>query len=419
MTAAIRWTLVGVAVVVACVAALVVFTYLRPTVMVTKVVEGPVVQAFYATGTLQAEREYPVKANTAGIVRKVDADRPYVDKGDQVKANQPLAIVSDPQLQFAYDKAKAEVEEKRLRAEPDSSPVLKELDARIAAAGEMLDAAKREQDRISKLLRSGGTSQSEFDLTIDRVKRNWMDVESTKAQRQSMQLLLKRELEVAEAALVAAEHELDLQTVRSPVDGKVLDRPATLGTHMAINDHVLQVADVSSDKLVMRAQVDEEDVTRVWVGQTVRMVLYAFGDETPFTGKVTRIYPKADPDRRTFEVDIAPTKPSEKFLPGMTGELAFEVKQNPKTLVIPSQAVQNGRVWVLRQGRLRAVPAQLGTRGVEKTEILSGISLGELVLISPAATLYDGQRVRAHEFDPNAAAALNRPKKKELSRSVF
>src|SRR3954470_11296000 len=57
--------------------------YIRLTsaaVVVTEAVEGPVVQAFYSTGTIQPDREFPIKANVAGILTSV-----LVDKGDRVK----------------------------------------------------------------------------------------------------------------------------------------------------------------------------------------------------------------------------------------------------------------------------------------------------------------------------------------------
>src|SRR5512143_1076361 len=67
-----------------------------PMVVITEAVDGPVVQAFYSTGTIQPEREFPIKANVAGIITEVK-----VDKGDRVKAGQALAVVSAPDLVFA------------------------------------------------------------------------------------------------------------------------------------------------------------------------------------------------------------------------------------------------------------------------------------------------------------------------------
>src|SRR5690349_19086032 len=94
-----------------------------PQVVVTDATSGPVVQAFYSTGTVQPEREFPIRANVAGTIKSV-----HVDKGDTVKAQQPLAVIDDPELSFNVHKAQAEVQEKEKRADGATSPVLKEFD---------------------------------------------------------------------------------------------------------------------------------------------------------------------------------------------------------------------------------------------------------------------------------------------------
>ena len=78
------------------------------------------------------------------------------------------------------------------------------------------------------------------------------------------------------------------------------------------------------------------------------------------TGRVTRIYDEADPNRRTFEVDVQLVPPDKRLSPGMTGELAFIMAAKDKAVVIPSQAVQNGSVWVVRENRLVKTTPQLG-----------------------------------------------------------
>src|SRR5437870_6983542 len=94
----------GVVVAIVIAVGAIVLHLLRPVVVITEAVEGPVVQAFYSTGTIQPEREFPIKSNTAGILTEVK-----IDKGDHVAKGQPLAVVSDPSLVYAKDKAQAEL----------------------------------------------------------------------------------------------------------------------------------------------------------------------------------------------------------------------------------------------------------------------------------------------------------------------
>ena len=443
---AVRWVILAAVVVSLGAVGFLALRASRPTVTVTQIVEGPAVQAFYATGTLEpADREHWLKAAAAGFVQNPDASRPYIDKGDRVRKGQVLAVVYDEMLQQMYDKALADAVEKRARADSATSPVLQELDANISAYGDLVAAAKRTFDRYEKGVAARALSQADFDLSLDRLKDLWSKHESFKAQKLQMKLRLERELAESESALRSATWNLEKMKVVSPIDGFVLDKPQQVGTKVAVNDLIVTVANTSPENLVMRAQVDEEDVTKVWEPRTkerlaaampwfglgrvldawveqpqiVRMTLYAFEGQS-FTGHVARIYPKADPERRTFEVDVRMNEPSPRMQHGMTGELAFEVAHKDRTLVAPSQAFQDGKFWIVRDGRLIRTDAQPGLRGVERVEVATGLKPGDRVVVSPIAGLSDGQAVKiGQELDPRAAADLNKPKKKELFRGGF
>jgi multidrug efflux pump subunit AcrA (membrane-fusion protein) len=139
--------------------------YLRPHVVVSEPVVAPVVQAFYSTGTIAPDREYPIRSNTAGILTEV-----RVDKGDRVGKGDVLAVVTDTALIFLAEKAKAELNEKLKRADESSSPVLHEFDARMEATADLLASAQREQKRITDLIERNAASQTDLDRAFDRVR---------------------------------------------------------------------------------------------------------------------------------------------------------------------------------------------------------------------------------------------------------
>jgi HlyD family secretion protein len=380
-----------------------VFAYVRPLVTITDAVQGPVVQAFYSTGTIQPVREYPIKSNTAGTLTEV-----RVDKGDHVKKGQPLAIVTDPALIFTANQAKAELEEKLHRAEENTSPVLAEFDSRLKGTLEMLEIAQREVKRVGDLIQNNAGSQNDLDIAMDRVKQRIIETESIKSQRAAKKLELDREVEVAQAALNIANWNLEQQTLKAPIDGVVLDRPTAIGTRVAINDPIMRIADVTPANLVMRADVDEEDIATVNIDQTVRMTLYAFPGRV-FNGKVRKIYDQADPSRRTFEIDVQLDENNDRLQPGMTGELAFVMATKESAIVIPSQALQDGSVYVVLDNKIEKRNVNIGIRSIERLEIISGIDVGTHVVISPATDLNTGQIVRTKFMNPAAAAGLNKP----------
>jgi len=384
------------------------YRYLRPSVDVTEVVDGPVVEAFYATGTVSAEHEYSVRSAVTGIIHLL------VDKGSSVKRGEVLATVDNADLRFAVDQTKAELERKLSLADDATSPVLLELRAKLQSATEQLQIAQNDLNRVTTLMGHGATSQNDLDQSMNRVKALWSDVQSYKSQIAGKKLDLKRDVEIGQAALASAQWELEQATIHSPIDGTVLDWPISEGTRVAVNDHVLQLADVAATHLVMRAQVDEEDKNRlrppaVDDQQIVQMTLYAYPNEI-LSGTVERIYDKADPDRRTYEVDVKFDRPDLRLAAGMTGELNFIVAQRDHATIVPTQAVQGGSVLLVRNGKLEKPDIVLGLKSMERTEIVSGVSKGDVVIISPTLDLDPGQSVRTHWIDPLLAAGLNEPK---------
>ena len=167
----------------------------RPSVSITRVIEGPVIAAFYATGTVRPRLEYPISSNVAGIVTKV-----IVHQGQSVTHGQELAHVSDPMLQYNADKARADLQTRRDFADPAKSPVLRQLDRQIEATRQILDVAHQEQQRFANLAERNAASANDRDQAFEHEKKIWADVESLKAQRDTKLRELQQDVEVAESA---------------------------------------------------------------------------------------------------------------------------------------------------------------------------------------------------------------------------
>jgi len=445
---------VGVVVALAAGVAAGVMLLSRTKVQVTRLVTADVVQAFYATGTVVAEREYEVRSQVAGVVEL----KAGIDKGSVVKKGQVLGRVVSEDLEKKVRQAEAEVKEKRARADEKTSPVLGEYDKRVEAFEEILASAKREYQRLLTLAETGSAQRVEIDRAADRVKTTWAELEGFKAQKRVKALETARELEVAEAGLEIAKWGIEQQELRAPVDGVVLDWPVPTRTRTKIDEHMMLIADVRPESLIMRAQVDEEDRDKLHVGQVVRMTLYAFG-EGKFEGRVKTIYAKADAQRRTFEVDVdqikevrgatnedagattqattvqvgmpasGTTNPTTapitggsaagRFAPGLTGELAFIEKEKKGAMILPRQALQGDSFWVVRGGKLARVPAQAGVKAIDRVEVLGGIAKEDEVVISAIGKLAEGEAVRTEFVENRVAADGNRPKETEVFKGGF
>src|SRR5690606_13240898 len=192
------------------------------------------------------------------------------------------------------------------------------------------------------------------------------------------------------AAIRAARQRLSDLTLVSPIDGVVLRRDGEVGEVAEPGEVLFWVGDPIP--LWVVAEVDEEDIPRVAVGQSVLIAADGFPGQT-LSGTVHHITPKGDPVNKNYRVRVM--LPAETpLLIGMTVESNIVVRRIEDTLLIPTDAVVQNTVWVVRDGRTFSQPVKVGIRGQELAQVVAGIEEGEIVVVVPPEALHDGGRIR-------------------------
>ena len=186
----------------------------------------------------------------------------------------------------------------------------------------------------------------------------------------------------------------------------MLRRDGELGQFIAAGQAVLTLACCAP--LRVSAEVDEEDIPRVVVGQKVTLRTDAL-PERLFDGEVAEITPKGDPVSRSYRVRIrlagAPAVDAGPLRTGMTMDANLIVSRRENALLVPSRALKGSAVWVMEDGRVRQREVRKGVTGSERTEIVSGLAEGEMVVLSPSESLRAGQRAQGVPAAASAASA--------------
>jgi RND family efflux transporter MFP subunit len=144
--------------------------------------------------------------------------------------------------------------------------------------------------------------------------------------------------------------------------------------------------------LRVTAEVDEEDIARVAVGQRALLRADAFPGQV-LAAEVTQITPKGDTTRKSYRVRLS--LPDDTPLRvGMTIEANIVLREDANAVLVPPRAVREGRVFAVEKERLRLRSVEVGVQGPRATEIRRGLAAGEAVVIDPPAGLRDGQIVR-------------------------
>lgn len=278
--------------------------------------------------------------------------------------------------------------------------------------------SSRIQGTIDKLLVREGSRVSKGQLLIQLDSRDLQadlarahaEVENAKAHLDRMNQLYaqdavsKQEMEnatrayrVAEANRRAVEAQLSYTMVRAPFEGVITEKKVEAGELASPGQPLLKMED--PQRLRLEATVAEGDLKSVSRGDKIPVAIDALGGQA-LAGLVSQILPAGDPQTHTFmvKVDLPRTV---GLKTGMFGRFQLDTGAT-QTMLVPSTAVvERGELTSLfvvgedRIARLRWV--KLGRRFEQQAEILSGLNIGERVLVDGSRGV-DGAAVQIVEM---------------------
>ncbi len=170
----------------------------------------------------------------------------------------------------------------------------------------------------------------------------------------------------------------------SPINGQVIVSSLYPGQTITTSDDVF----VLSDRLIVKADVDETDIGNVRLGQKTLITLDAYPDIRVY-GRVDHIYYESTlvNNVNIYHVDIAPDSVPEVFRSGMSANVDITVREKSNVVLLPIAAVHNrdGRTFVTVRGAtadsVRRLPVQTGLKDDNNVEIVAGLQAGQAVVV--------------------------------------
>lgn len=313
---------------------------------------GALAQQLWAPGSVVARRESHIGTEVSGRLVKV-----YVAQGDRVEVGAPL---------FEVD------------------PAPYEMALRQAEAG--LDVGRAE------------TRQFEADLARARTLRQQRVVAEQDIERLNTSLAVARaRLRQAEEAVALARHHLERTLVRAPFAGSVAARLADEGTTALVQPQTIVVVLQETAELEAHASIAESQMALVRVGDTA--VVRIEGVPEPLQTTISSVSDSIEPATRTYLVKMPVPNPDRAIKAGVFAHVEIQPAERPAVLLAPREAlrVEEGRtrLLVVRDGRVEALPVELGMFGENEAEVLSGVEDNEVIVVGDAArTIAPGMRVR-------------------------
>ena len=312
------------------------------------------------TGVVEPERQIVVKSPISGVVQRL-----AVREGDRVRPGQLLVRIV-PDIAQANTFA-------RLRAD-------------IIAAEIQRDNARREYERAQALAATGGITQSDLDQRRAASEQADNQLRATRDQ-----------LRLVEQSGVIAGDTAQWASITAPTAGVVINRGVEQGetvvggtSAFGGGTELFTIADLTS--LRVRSAVNEVDIGKVAVGDSVTLTVDAFPGDT-VRGVVRLVPPAARLQERVrvFDVEVGVRGGDGRGVlrPGMTANVRIAGPERHDAVRVPVEAVflSEGHpvVFKLDSGHPHSTPVILGLSDLSYVEVLSGVSPGDSIALEDPA----------------------------------
>lgn len=292
------------------------------------------------SGTVQASQDVTVSAEESGVVREI-----LVDKGNRVRAGQPIFRLEDDILRAQVDQARAVA----------------------SLAEETWERRKRlyEEDQVGSEL---------------------------------VYLEAKHGAEQAAANLRLLEARLERTVIKAPIEGILDSREIEVGTMVAAGTPVARIVD--NDPLKITAGVPERYAPDVETGASASVTFDVLPGEE-FGGQVSYVGAAVNPRNRTFPVELVLANPGGTIKPEMVANLALVRRTSQNAIVIPQESLVRTEdgfiVFVVEDGpqglQARAREVEVGPGQRNHVMIRSGLEAGDRLVVVGQLSVADGDRV--------------------------
>ena len=356
---------------------------------------GPLRVTLDEEGETRVRDRFMVSAPLAGRVLRIE-----LEPGDPVTASETVLatfLPVDPTLLDARTRAEVEA---RVRA---AETAVGRAEVERERARTELEFAESDLERYQHLDASALISKAQLDSAQLRARTAADILRSAEFAVNNA----RYELEVAQASLLQARGDGDTITLRSPIDGVVLQRLRESEAIVAAGEPLMEIADPSQLEIV--SDYLSTDAVRIKPGQPV--LIEQWGGDRALAGRVRRVEPYGftkisalgvEEQRVNVVIDVEDVREAWEALgDGYRVEVRVVIWEEEDVPKVPTSSLfREGDAWAVygvNLGRAVLTRVEIDHRNGLEAQIVSGLAAGDRVIAYPSDAITDGVEVVARE----------------------
>ena len=206
---------------------------------------------------------------------------------------------------------------------------------------------------------------------------------------------LKAQLSEAEENLSFAKEQYKEIPVIAPIAGTISQRYVDLGDMINAKNKIYDIQ--SNEGFKLEIQVSELDIKKLGVGQKADLFVDACPDKI-FSATIARIYPQIDTKTRNGIIELKLLNPCVNIHAGMFARAVFTTRVLKDIIAVPTSSVierpNKKTCFVIEKNIAKEKEITTGLEEDNFTQIISGISKGEMVVVEGQSSLKTGAKVK-------------------------
>ncbi|MEO8960677.1 MAG: efflux RND transporter periplasmic adaptor subunit [Ginsengibacter sp.] len=243
-----------------------------------------------------------------------------------------------------------------------------DLQAQLHKFNVQLQVAGKTQERQDELLKIGGISQQDYDLSV-------LEVSSIKA-----------DMQILQAAI-------DKTIIKAPFDGKLGFKNISIGAFITPSTIITTIRQDS--KLKLEFSVPEKYTPNIKSGNVIAFTTEATGKK--YHAKIYATESGITEENRSLKVHALVENVDKNITSGSFAKVVFDMGDNDKAVMVPTQAIipqaRDKKVIVYNGGLADFKSVVTGTRDSAKVEIISGLTIGDTVIITGLLSIKQGDKI--------------------------
>lgn len=362
-----------------------------PSYQTVQVLRESIIESVTESGNATSNSQTNIGSPTNGVISEV-----FVRNGDEVSAGQQLFSVRST----ATPQEQAQAYANYLSAQNSLNSATAKLNSLQSTL------FKANQAFINDRGVQNPSDQQKTDPKYIEENAEWLQAEADYKNQQGVIAAAQASYNSASLAYAATQDS----TVTAPISGTVANFSLEAGSNVTATGTTYNNSNSSANstgqgtqvlvlgnfsQLSIKAPINEVDISKIKTGQKATVTFDAFPNQT-FVGKVTSIDTIGANSSGvvTFNAYISLILPPTTIRPGMSATAVIQIARHDNVLSIPTAAIQttNGTSTVqrLRNGNIEVVDVETGIASDTNTEILSGISEGDTIIIGSQPTTTQG-----------------------------